>query len=144
MKVFIKALLAVAMFGAGAHAGERTMQIADAWSRVTPPGLSVGVAYLVIRNQTGQDDVLLSAATPRAASVELHATKMSNGTSSMERHASLPIAAGAEIKMQPGGLHFMLMGLNTPLVSGERVPLTLQFAKAGTVEVDVAVRAIAK
>jgi periplasmic copper chaperone A len=104
----------------------------------------VGVAYLVIRNRTAHDDVLLSATTPRAANVELHATKISNGTSSMARQTSLPIPVGTEITMEPGGLHFMLMGLNKPLVGGERVPLTLQFAKAGAMTVDVTVRSIAE
>jgi copper(I)-binding protein len=142
MTMLTKALALTALLvTTSACADQRAMQVTDAWSRATPPGLSVGVAYLVIRNRTGQDDVLLSAATSSAATVEVHATTVANGITSMQRQTSVPIAAGAEIKMQPGGLHFMLMGLNKALVAGERVPLTLRFAKAGTIDIEVAVRA---
>jgi copper(I)-binding protein len=143
MTMLTKALALTALLvTTSACADQRAMQVTDAWSRATPPGLTVGVAYLVIRNRTGRDDLLLSATTPRTVTVELHATTVTNGITSMQRQTSVPIAAGAEIKMQPGGLHFMLLGLNKALVAGERVPLTLRFAHAGAIDVDVAVRAI--
>jgi copper(I)-binding protein len=145
MKTLLRALAVAALFASAlAFSANNGMQVTEAWSRATPPGLKVGVAYLVIRNRTGQDDVLLSAVSSRASKVELHASKVSNGISSMVHQTSLPIAAGATVKLEPGGLHFMLLGLNTALVGGERVPLTLQFAKAGAVNIDVTVRIIAE
>ena len=41
------------------------------------------------------------------------------------------------VTLAPQGTHVMLMGLDEPLVAGERFPLTLQFATAGTVTVTV-------
>jgi copper(I)-binding protein len=145
MKTLLRAVVVAALLvSAPIFSADKGMQVTDAWSRATPPGLKVGVAYLVITNRTGQDDVLLSAVSPRASNVELHATKVSNRISSMEHQPSLPIAAGATVKMEPGGLHLMLLGLNTAFVGGERVPLTLQFAKAGVVNITITVRAIAE
>ena len=43
------------------------------------------------------------------------------------------------MSLKPGGLHVMLMGLKHPLQPGQSVPMTLQFEKSGTREVDVAV-----
>ena len=37
--------------------------------------------------------------------------------------------------------HIMLFGLKKPLVAGERFPLSLQFERAGTVQVEVQVEA---
>ena len=43
------------------------------------------------------------------------------------------------MRFQPGGLHVMLFGLKQPLKAGEHFPLTLEFEKAGKVEVQVQV-----
>jgi hypothetical protein len=53
----------------------------------------------------------------------------------------LPIEAGKTIELKPGGIHFMLLGLDGGLNAGEALPLTLEFAKAGAVEVAVPVSA---
>ena len=43
--------------------------------------------------------------------------------------------------MQPGtGMHLMLIGLKAPLKEGTSFPMTLQFERAGTVEVTVDVQ----
>ena len=42
---------------------------------------------------------------------------------------------------EPGGYHVMLIDLVKPLEVGQTVPVTLTFAKAGTIEVTATVRA---
>jgi len=54
----------------------------------------------------------------------------------------LEIAPGATVTLAPGGLHMMMMGLKAPLKQGEKVPLTLVFEKAGTIDVEIAVEAM--
>ena len=48
---------------------------------------------------------------------------------------------GATVALKPGGYHVMLLGLKEPLKEGEKLPLTLTFQKAGTVQVEVNVEA---
>ena len=54
-----------------------------------------------------------------------------------------PVEGGLEIKpgetvtLKPGSLHVMFMDLKHPLETGSMVEATLQFEKAGTVEVDL-------
>lgn len=112
-------------------------------SRATPPGASNGVAYLTVHNGGEEADRLLSANTPRAERVQLHKNVEENGMTTM-KHIELPLAIepGNELKLHPGGYHFMLMGLSTPLKADERVPLTLTFEEAGTVEVELAVEGL--
>ncbi len=47
------------------------------------------------------------------------------------------ITPGEPSVLQPGGLHVMLMGLTEPLVEGNSLPLTLNFERAGSIEVKV-------
>ena len=58
----------------------------------------------------------------------------------MRRKTSLDIGANTIVKLQHSGLHIMLMGLKSPLKSGMTFPLTLNFEKAGSVEVTVTVQ----
>ena len=59
-----------------------------------------------------------------------------------------PVAGGIEIKpgqtvkLDPGGYHVMLMGLKQQLKQGEHFKATLEFAKAGKVDVDFTVEGI--
>ena len=134
-------LLLTLPFSTQAHdyqAGQ--LHIAHPSSRTTPPGVPNGVAYLTVHHQGDRADQLLSATTPRADRVQLHRSAESNGMSTME-HISLPyrLEPGSELKLQQGGYHFMLMGLTKPLTAGERIPLTLTFERAGTVEVELVV-----
>jgi periplasmic copper chaperone A len=52
----------------------------------------------------------------------------------------LAITPDRPVTLSPGGYHLMLMQLRHPLYTGCKIPLTLTFAKAGAVQVNVAVR----
>jgi copper(I)-binding protein len=51
----------------------------------------------------------------------------------------LTVAPGNTVKMEPGGIHLMIMGLKAPLLAGATVPLTLEFRNAGSIKVQLAV-----
>ena len=55
----------------------------------------------------------------------------------------LEIEPGKTVKLAPGGYHVMLMDLKGALKQGDKVPVTLQFEKAGTVPVTLDVAASA-
>jgi copper(I)-binding protein len=55
----------------------------------------------------------------------------------------LPIPAGQTVTLQPGGFHLMFMQLKQALVEGTKLPVTLTFEKAGTVEVELDIEGIA-
>ena len=54
----------------------------------------------------------------------------------------LSIEPGRTVKFAPGGLHLMIVGLATPLVRGDKVPVTLRFEKAGEITVSFDVQAM--
>ncbi len=121
------------------------INIADAWARPTIGEGRMSAAYMTISNTSDTDDVLKSARTPKAKSVELHQTTMtSDGVMQMRKvEGGLPIEAGASLVLAPGGSHLMLVGLEDALKAGEELMLTLEFAHAGSVDVVVPIRATA-
>ena len=54
----------------------------------------------------------------------------------------LDIPAGATVTLAPGGYHLMLVGLKAPFKAGTRVPVTLVFEKAGSIDVEMDVQAM--
>ena len=111
----------------------------DAWCRPSPNGAKAGGCYVTLTAAT--DDRLMGGSTPRAASLQVHEMKTENGMMKMaELTGGLPLPAGQAVALAPGGNHMMLIGLTAPLVAGETVPLTLQFASAPAITVQAQVR----
>ena len=63
-----------------------------------------------------------------------------NGVMLMREIDAIELAPKARVQMKPGsGLHFMLIGLKQPLKEDASFPMTLEFERAGKVEVKVVV-----
>ena len=54
----------------------------------------------------------------------------------------LEIKPGESVELKPGSFHVMFMGLKQPLEKGQQVKGTLEFEKAGKVDVEYTVEAI--
>jgi periplasmic copper chaperone A len=119
------------------------LKISAPWARATPKGASVGGGYMTITNTGTAPDRLIGGASDISKSFEVHEMKMQGGVMKMR-----PVAGGLEIKpgqtvsLDPSGYHIMLMGLKRQLKQGEHFKATLQFAKAGKVDVDFTVEGI--
>lgn len=59
----------------------------------------------------------------------------------MQKFDSVGVPVHGSSRFVTGGNHVMLLDLKQPLKAGDRYPLTLQFEKAGKVEVRVSVEA---
>ena len=117
--------------------------ISQAWSRATPGGAHVGAGYLTIKNNGASADKLIGGSSQVAADIEVHEMAMKNDVMVMRPvSGGLTIPPGQSVALAPGGYHLMLMNLKAPLKQGERVPVTLQFEKAGKVDVVLDVRGI--
>lgn len=113
------------------------LRISHAFATPTPPGAPNGAAYMDISAKDAPVR-LTGASSPICDAVEVHSMAMTNGTMQMRRIESLIVPSGETVKLRPGGgAHLMLIGLEKPLVAGERFPLTLEFANHDSVEVEV-------
>src|SRR5262245_27163594 len=124
----------------GAHQYEiGTLVIGHPWSRPTPAGAPMGVAYLSITNNGTTPDALIGASSPVASGVEFHQTTISEGMARMRPLSEVVIAPGATVKVEPGGIHLMLVNLRKPFELGRNVPLVLEFRVAGRIDVELSI-----
>jgi iron complex outermembrane receptor protein len=137
-------LLAAGLLGgpAAAHQYELgSLVIGHPWSRPTPAGVPMGVAYLSITNHGTERDALIGASSPASSGVQFHQTTISEGMARMRPLGEIEIEPGATVKIEPGGFHLMLVALKAPLAAGKSVPLTLQFMRAGSITVELSIEA---
>jgi copper(I)-binding protein len=143
LRAAVAAALSSAAFAVAAH-GADVGDIAIGHPFATPsiPGSSNGAAYLAsIENKGAVADRLVRASTPAAARVELHTMAVdAQGVMRMREIDGIALAPKAKVQMKPGaGLHMMLIGLKEPLKEDASFPMTLEFERAGKVEVKVIV-----
>jgi periplasmic copper chaperone A len=129
---------AVVLVAACGASGRPT--VTGAWVRATAVSADSSAAYLVITNP-GPADWLVRASSPAADSVTLHETTTDPaGMTGMGMLDVIGVPAGGTVKLEPGGLHLMIMGLHGPLVAGGTIEVDLVFGGAGTIAVQAAIR----
>jgi len=104
-----------------------------------PASPDVGAAYLTIKNDSSQPDVLLSATSNVAAQTMVHHDVVNGPTETMVPAGPITIAPGKSLVLEPGGYHIMLMNLTQRLTVGEEIHVTLDFKRAGQIDVSVPV-----
>jgi copper(I)-binding protein len=117
--------------------------ITQAWSRATPGGAKIGGGYLTIENKGAAPDRLIGGSADIAGKVEVHEMAMNNGVMTMRPlDKGLTIEPGKIVKLAPGGYHLMMMDLKGPLKQGDKLPVMLEFEKAGKVTVSLDVQGV--
>jgi len=139
--VLFTVLLAAPVRADEVKAGD--LVISQAWSRATPGGAKIGGGYLTIENKGTTPDRLIGGSADVAAKVQVHEMTMDGGIMKMRPvEGGLTIDPGKTVKLAPSGYHLMIMDLKSPLKQGDKVPVTLEFEKAGKVAVTLDVESI--
>ena len=136
----VAASLLGACGGSESESTDYAVTVTKQWARTSAEGAEMGAAYMHI--EVSLDDQLVGAAVDMSVAMEaqIHEMVMSGGNMTMQEVESIPVKTGEMLELEPGGYHVMLMGLTKPLVTGETVSVTLTFAKAGAVVVQVPVQ----
>lgn len=114
--------------------------VSGAWIREAPPGAHALGGYLTLTNTSKQPLVLEGITSPLFESIEMHNVVEQDGRMRMQQAERFEIPAGGTLVFKPRDRHFMLMGPKKELHAGDRVPLTLNFGKAGTCTLTVEVK----
>ena len=110
--------------------------IIQPWSRAAPRGAEVANSYLTIENKGTTADRLVGASAEAAAKLEIRQISMVGGAMSVNPvSGGLAISAGEKVVLAPGGYHLALLNLKSPLKKGSKLPVTLEFEKAGKIDV---------
>ena len=146
MRCALGALVSVLLLAAPSRAEDvkaGDLVITQAWTRATPGGAKTGGGFLTIENKGNSPDKLVGVSADVAGKVEVHEMAMDGGVMKMRPvEGGLTIDPGKTVKLAPGGLHLMMMDLKSPLKQGDKLPVTLQFEKAGKVAVTLDVQGI--
>ena len=139
-------ILAALLLAAPARADDvkaGDLVISQAWTRATPGGAKTGGGFLTIENKGSAPDKLIGASSDGAGKVEVHEMTMNNGVMKMRPvEGGLTIDPGKTVKLAPGGYHLMMTDLKKPLKQGDKMPVTLEFEKAGKVAVTLDVQGV--
>ncbi len=152
------ALLAIAPLVLAACGGDDPITIEGQWARTSPAMASMGAAYMDITSSEGDQLVGVSVPASIAARAEIHEMvpadvpmddsmdesmddgEMDMGAMVMQQIMALDFPAGETVSLEPGGYHVMLIDLAEPLAEGDTFNVTLDFAEADDLTVEVVVR----
>ncbi len=73
------------------------------------PGMSVSAGYMLLTNNSDEDILMNSVSSPEFGAVEVHETTVVDGVARMRPISELLIRAGGSVRLEPGGLHLMMM-----------------------------------
>lgn len=133
--------LAPVAFGQSYKLG--SLEIDQPWTRATPPTAKAGGGFLTITNKGTTADRLIAARSSVSDKVEIHEMKMEGSVMRMrELDKGVEIPPGATVALKPGGYHLMFMELKAPFAKDAKVPVTLVFEKAGSIDVVLDVQAM--
>ena len=108
--------------------------VKDEWARVTPRGS--GSVYMTIENDSDQDDKLTSAISDEAEMTMIHQTVREENIAKMIHvMGGIDLPKGKRIKLEPGGYHLMLMGIEKNLTLNDRIRITLSFKNNENIEI---------
>lgn len=118
-----------------------SLELKHPWSALAPPVAPVLGGYLTIVNTGPEPDRLVGGATDMSERLEVHESSLVDGVARMRpAKQGLEIAPGGTLKLQPGGTHIMLVNPSMRPKEGEKFKATLQFERAGSVEVEFLVQ----
>ena len=114
--------------------------VEEAWARAPAMSGGNGAVYFRLVNKGDEADVLVSVKSG-IGTAELHETTMKeNDVMSMQPLGRVIIPAGGMVEFEPGGKHVMLIDVGETLSPGDKIPLTLRFAKLGEMRIEVSVQ----
>ncbi|MBI4922146.1 MAG: copper chaperone PCu(A)C [Devosia nanyangense] len=112
--------------------------VTDAFTRATPKGATAAGSYFTVVNAGAAADTLLGATSEAAADIGAHQMKMNGDVMEMSPvEGGLEIPAGGAVQLAPGGYHLMLTGMDQPFVEGACLEMTLHFAVAGDLPIQL-------
>ena len=129
--------------GCTASGGAGELEVENVWGRNSPMAAQNGAFYMVITNNTGQDEQLLGAETDACGTAELHEMYMKENDVMGMREVPggiIELPAGDSVELKVGGMHVMCIDKQSAFEMGDKIPILLKFANAGEMKVTADIR----
>lgn len=113
------------------------LTVSAAFIPAVPKGAPTAAAYLEIANSGSSSDTF-TGATSLAGDIGLHQMTNDNGVMHMAPvEGGLAVPAGGSVSLDPMGYHLMMTGMTQPFIEGQCVQMTLHFAHAGDLPIEL-------
>ena len=120
-----------------------SIEISDAWIREVPANSDITALYFEIKNSTGAEDWVVSISSTVSEKAEIHNTVIdNNGSAKMVKLEEVNLPSGGSLKLEPAGMHVMLIGLNKEISAGEEYQINVNFKNSGNKTVTARVRSL--
>ena len=116
-------LILALLFPASAFA---ELEFSDAWIKNLPPTIPVRAGYMTMHNPGPGTLGVVAIRSEAFASVEIHRSFMQDGMMRMEPVDKLEIGPDASVKLEPGGLHLMMMMPQEPTSPGDEIVIFVE------------------
>lgn len=119
-----------------------SLEMDHSWIKAPIPGTMMTGGFISITNNGNKDDHLIAVYSDLAKKVELHAMTMVDGVMRMRAvTGGWTIPAGETLKLESGGKHIMIMGLQKMIKEGDVQMMVLKFKEAGAIKRNFVVHA---
>ena len=123
--------------------GTGALEVKNIWGRNSPQAAQNGAFYMVISNDSDKDEQLLGGMSDACGTIELHEMYMKeNDVMGMRQVPGgvIDLPAGESVELKVGGLHVMCIEKQKAFEVGDEIPITLNFANFGEMEVIAEIR----
>ncbi len=104
------------------------LEFSDAWIKNLPPTIPVRAGYMTIHNPGPGTQSIVAVRSEAFASVEIHRSFMQDGMMRMEPVDNIEIEVDASVKLEPGGMHLMMMMPMEPTSPGDEIIIFIRLA----------------
>ena len=108
--------------------------IKDQWLRPGAEQMATAL-YFTIENEGSEADTLYAVETDIAKMVQIHETYSDGDVMGMREIGKIIIEQGSSVKLEPGGMHIMVMRLKKDINNGDETEFKLHFRKAGIIKI---------
>lgn len=103
------------------------LKVDEPWIKYLPPSVPVRAGYMSLFNPHQRAMAIVGIDSAAFARIEIHRTIEQDGLMRMEPVEVLTLAPESGIRLEPGGLHLMMMQPLQPIRLGERIEVILRF-----------------
>ena len=142
MKIFnLLVLYSIAiLFPAMGYGEDTNLVVRDAWIREAPPNAVALAGYMMMENQSNNEQSLIGATSDSFGNIMIHRTVQEGGMARMKHQKAVVIPAKGSVTFAPNSYHLMLMNPGQSLRSGYQVTIKLFFSNDSTLSIDFEVR----
>jgi copper(I)-binding protein len=106
--------------------------VKDQWIRPGAEKMATAL-YFTLENNGSEADTLYAVETDIAKMVQIHETYTDGDMMGMREIGEIIVEPESSVKLEPGGMHIMVMRLIRDIKKGDEIEFNLHFKNAGSI-----------